>query len=152
MDFTKGFKIIGISIRTTNQNNQAQQDLGQLWQHFFSKQISQSIPNTLSSDVIAIYTDYQSDYTEDYTTIIGMMVSSLDVIPEGCIGREFKSENFMKKLAKGTMPDAVVGTWMDIWKNDATLNRKYNYDFEVYGSNCNNGDQSEVEIYFSCFC
>ena len=28
---TNGFKVIGISIRTTNANNQSQQDLGILW-------------------------------------------------------------------------------------------------------------------------
>jgi predicted transcriptional regulator YdeE len=28
---TNGFKVIGISIQTTNANNQSQQDLGQLW-------------------------------------------------------------------------------------------------------------------------
>ena len=149
MDFTQGFKIIGISTRTTNQNNQAQQDLGQLWQDFFSQQITEKITNKISNDIITIYTDYKSNYTEDYTAILGMMVSALDVIPEGCMGREFEAEHFEKIEAKGTMPAAVVETWMDIWENDATLNRKYNYDLEVYGSNCNNGNQSEVDIYLS---
>jgi len=30
-------KIIGISVRTTNQNGQAMQDIGNLWQRFFSE-------------------------------------------------------------------------------------------------------------------
>ena len=38
-------KIIGISVRTTNQNEQAMQDIGNLWQRFFSEQLLAKIPN-----------------------------------------------------------------------------------------------------------
>ncbi len=146
---TKGFKIIGISVRTTNQNNQAQQDIGNLWGQFFSEKMMEKIPNKISSDIIAIYTDYKSDYTEEYTTMIGIPVSTLDIIPEGLMGREFQSENFKKYSAKGEMPDAVVNTWVEIWQNDKNLNRKYTYDFELYGEQSQNGENSEVEIYIA---
>ena len=146
---TKGFKIIGISVRTTNKNNQSQQDLEKLWGKFFSENIIEKIPNKVSSNIITIYTDYKSDYTDDYTTIIGIPVSILDEIPNGLIGREFEEENFQKFTAKGEMPNAVVNTWMDIWQRDKELNRKYTYDFEVYGQNSRNGKNSEVEIYIA---
>lgn len=146
---TKGFKIIGISVRTTNQNNQAQQNIGNLWGQFFSEKMMEKIPNKISSDIIAIYTDYKSDYTEEYTTMIGIPVSTLDIIPEGLMGREFQSENFKKYSAKGEMPDAVVNTWVEIWQNDKNLNRKYTYDFELYGEQSQNGENSEVEIYIA---
>ena len=96
-----------------------------------------------------IYTDYKSDFTEDYTTIIGIPVSTLDEIPKGLIGREFQPDNFQKFTAKGEMPNAVVNTWIDIWNRDKELNRKYTYDFEVYGENSQNGENSEVEIYIA---
>ena len=146
---TKGFKIIGISVRTTNKNNQSQQDLEKLWGKFFSENIIEKIPNKVSSNIITIYTDYKSDYTDEYTTIIGIPVSMLDEIPNGLIGREFEEENFQKFTAKGEMPNAVVNTWMDIWQRDKELNRKYTYDFEVYGQNSRNGKNSEVEIYIA---
>ncbi len=146
---TKGFKIIGISVRTTNKNNQSQQDLEKLWGKFFSENIIEKVPNKVSSNIITIYTDYKSDYTDEYTTIIGIPVSILDEIPNGLIGREFEEENFQKFTAKGEMPNAVVNTWMDIWQRDKELNRKYTYDFEVYGQNSRNGKNSEVEIYIA---
>lgn len=77
------FKIIGISVETTNQNNQAAIDLGKLWQQFYSEEIFNKIPNKDSEEVYAIYTSYESDYTGKYTTIIGQRVSSLDHIPDG---------------------------------------------------------------------
>lgn len=146
---TNGFRIIGISNRTTNKDNKAQQDLGQLWGQFYSENIFEKIPNKLSNEVIAIYTDYKSDFTEDYTTIIGVPVSTLDEVPNGLIGREFQAENFQKFTAKGEMPNAVASSWIDIWQKDKELNRKYSYDFEVYGEKSQNGENSEVDIYIA---
>ncbi len=146
---TNGFKIIGISTQTTNKNNQAQEDLGKLWGQFFSENIFDKIPNKVSNEIIAIYTDYKSDFTEDYTTIIGIPVSNLDEIPDGLIGREFLAENFQKFTAKGEMPKAVVDVWIDIWQRDKELNRKYSYDFEVYGAKSQNGENSEVKIFIA---
>lgn len=146
---TTGFKIIGISTRTSNKNNQAQEDLGNLWGRFFAENILEKIPNKLSSEILAIYTDYKSDYTEEYTTIIGVPVTTLEEIPSGLIGREFPSDNFQKFTAKGEMPKAVIDVWVTIWQRDQELKRKYSYDFEVYGPNSQNGENSEVEIYLS---
>ena len=144
---TNGFKLIGISVRTTNQNNKVQEDLGKLWGQFSSENINEEIPNKISNEILAIYTDYQSNDTEDYTTIIGVPVSTLNEIPNGMIGQEFQPENFKKFIAKGEMPKAVDDTWINIWEQDKNLNRKYTYDFELYGANCNKGTDSEVEIF-----
>lgn len=146
---TNGFKIIGISIRTINKNNQSQQDIGKLWKQFYAENIFEKIPNKISSNVITIYADYISDHTDEYTTIIGVPVSTLDEIPDGFIGREFKADNFQKFKAEGEMPNAVVNTWIDIWEKDSELNRKYSYDFELYGEKSQNGENSEVEIFVS---
>lgn len=146
---TNGFKIIGISTRTTNKDNQAQHDLGRLWEQFYAENIFDKIPNKISNEILTIYTDYKSDFTEDYTTMIGVPVSTLDKIPDGLTGLEFQAENFQKFTAKGEMPNAVVNTWSDIWQRDKELNRKYSYDFEVYGERSQNGEHSEVEIFIA---
>lgn len=149
MDFTNGFKIIGIAIQTSNQNNQSQYDLGKLWGKFYSENIIEKVPNKISSEILSIYTDYKSNFTEEYTVIIGVPVSSLNEIPEGLTGREFDKENFQKFIAKGEMPNAVVNTWKEIWEKEKELNRKYTYDFEVYGAKSQNAENSEVEMYIA---
>ncbi|MDH6250746.1 putative transcriptional regulator YdeE [Chryseobacterium sp. H1D6B] len=149
MTVIKDLKIIGISVRTTNKDNQASQDLGKLWEQFFAENVSGRAPHKLNDNIYTVYTDYKSNYTEEYTAIIGVPVSDISDIPEGLIGREFPAENFQLFTPKGKMPDAVVKTWLDIWKNDSSLNRKYTYDLEVYGKNCQNGDESEVEIFIA---
>jgi len=143
----ENFKIIGISTETTNQNNQAAADLAALWQRFYAEEIFNKIPNKESEDVYAVYTDYESDYTGKYTTIIGQRVTSLGNIPDGFLGREIKNEKLLRYKAKGEMPQAVLETWQEIWANDIALYRTYNADFEVYGEKSQQGANSEVEIY-----
>jgi predicted transcriptional regulator YdeE len=149
MNKIESFKIIGVSVETTNEDGKAANDIGNLWGKFFAEKIPSKIENKISNDIYSIYTDYESDFTGKYTTILGLKVDSFGNIPEGLVGREFTSENFVKFIAKGEMPNAVVETWKEIWSNDQDLNRKYTYDFEVYGEKSQNGLNSEVEIYIA---
>ena len=146
---TMGLKIIGIAVRTTNKDGQSARDIGELWGQFYSQNLLETIPNKLSNDIYSIYTDYKSDFTDEYTTIIGLQVSSLDTIPSGLIGRQFPTETFEVFTAKGEMPQAVMNTWLDIWQRDNELQRKYTYDFEFYGEKAQNGENSEVQIFIA---
>lgn len=116
MTTIENFKIIGIEIETTNEAGKSAEDLGKLWGRFYTGNISAQIPNKTSEEVYSIYTDYESDYRGRYKTIIGQKVNSLDEIPEGLIGREFKAGNFKKFLVKGVMPKAVADKWQEIWE------------------------------------
>jgi len=143
----ESIKVIGISVETTNQNNQAATDLSKLWNQFYAEAIADRIQDKESEAIYAVYTDYESDYTGKYTTIIGQRVSTLDNLPVGLVGREIKNEKLFKYVAKGEMPNAVVETWKEIWADDIALYRTYNADFEVYGEKSQQGANSEVEIY-----
>lgn len=147
MEKIESFKIIGIAVQTSNQNGQNAMDLGNLWGQFFSDNLLEKIPNKISDDVICIYTDYESNFKGEFTAILGLKVSSIDVHPEGLIAREFQAGNYKKYVAKGLIPNAVIDTWEEIWAEDKLLKRKYSYDFEVYGSKSQNGENSEVEIF-----
>ncbi|MBN9293859.1 MAG: AraC family transcriptional regulator [Flavobacteriia bacterium] len=146
---SNNFKIIGISIETTNENGQAITDLGALWGKFYTENVIEKIPNKTGNEVYSVYTDYESDHTGKYTTIIGSPVSSLDLIPDGLVGRTFEGANFKKFTAKGSMPNAIAETWKEIWQKDKELNRSYTYDFEVYGEKSQNSENSEVEIFIA---
>jgi predicted transcriptional regulator YdeE len=142
-------KIIGIPIRTTNKNNQSLADLGSLWNRFYVDNISEQVANKISNDVYVIYTDYESDYTGAFTAVIGLSVASLKPVPNGLSGYSFKNGNFQKFTAKGLMPEAVINTWTAIWQDDRKLQRKYTYDFEVYGAKAWLPEDAEVDIYIS---
>lgn len=145
----KGFKIIGISTETSNKEGEASTAIGALWGQFISENLFEKIPNQLDSDIVCIYTDYESDYTGKYTCLLGLKVSSLEHIPDGLTGREFPGGNFQSFQAKGGLPEAIVDTWHTIWNQDKTLNRSYTYDYEVYDHRSRLGEESEVDIYIA---
>ena len=142
-------KIVGISVRTTNKDQKAVEDIGKLWGQFFAENIMSKAENKIGDEIYSVYTDYKSDQTDEYTTILGVRVNNFDNIPNGLIGREFKTDTFTKFVAKGEMPNAVIEIWNEVWSRDNELNRKYTYDFEVYGKKSQNGQDSEVEIFIS---
>jgi predicted transcriptional regulator YdeE len=95
-----------------------------------------------------IYTDYESDYTKPYTTILGCRVADLDAVPAGFMGKTIAGGNFTNFVAKGKIDDGVVyQTWTKIWQTD--LARAYTADFEVYGEKAQNPNDAEIDIFIS---
>jgi len=140
------FKIIGIAIRTTNENNQAVGDIANLWNKFLSEKIIEIIPNKISPEIYSVYTDYEGDYTKPYTTVLGCKVENLYQIPEGMVGKEFEGGKYHKIIAKGDITKGVVvQEWLKIWNSN--LKRAYTADFEIYGEKAQNPENAEVEIF-----
>ncbi|SEG14560.1 GyrI-like domain-containing protein [Sphingobacterium lactis] len=102
----------------------------------------------MSSDFYAVYTDYESDHTGYYTTIIGSAVAQLDEIPEGFVGVTIPRTTYKKIISKGKMPEAIGKTWMEIWQ-DTTIKRTYKADFTVHGEKYFHGEEAEVETFLS---
>lgn len=141
-----GFSIIGITVRTENNNGRGMVDIGNLWARFMSENILAQIPNKIDNTIYSVYTDYESDCTGLYTTILGCKVSSLDDIPYGFVGKSFGSGKYNKYIAKGNI---LMGLVADAWKNiwSLPLDRAYRCDFEVYGAKAMNPVEAEVDIY-----
>ncbi len=144
------FYVIGISTRTTNENGQSAKDIEALWSKFWGEEIQKQIPNKLNEDIYAVYTDYETDFTKPYTTIIGSAVSSLENIPNGFVGITIETTTYKKFISKGKMPEAVFNTWLEIWGDkDLNLQRSYKADFTIHGKKYYDGDNAEVETYLS---
>lgn len=139
---------IGITLRTTNANGQAAKDIPPFWGKFMAEQIDKHIPNRIDEDIVAVYTNYESDYTAPYDMVLGCRVSTLAHIPEGMQGYTFPPANYLKFTAKGDLTkDAVIGKWLEIW--DAPLDRVYTADYEVYGAKSMNPHDGEADIFIS---
>lgn len=139
------FKIIGIWVRTTNENNQAAKDIAELWGKFMGENVLEAIPNKIDNTVYSIYTDYESDHTKPYTTILGCKVDNLNTIPHGMIGKTFDGGDYMKLSAKGDlMKGLIVNKWTEIWEMD--LERVFTADFEVFGEKAQNPADAEIDF------
>jgi predicted transcriptional regulator YdeE len=142
------FSVIGVAVRTTNENKQAEQDIPALWGKFMGGGVLQNIPNKVDDTIYCVYTDYDKDHTGAYTVIIGCKVSSLDDIPEGMSGKTIEAGNYIKYVAKGNMMQGIVqDKWEEIWK-ESDLPRAYKADFDVYDQ-AQNPENGEVAIFVS---
>lgn len=142
----KKFSVIGISVRTTNENNQAGQDIPALWNKFIAEGIAEQIPNKIDNSVFCIYTEYEKDHTKPYTTILGCKVENLDKIPNGMVGKTIEDTTYAKHIAKGNILKGMVfNEWKKIWNSD--LDRTFTADFEVYGEKAQNLENAEVDIF-----
>ena len=108
-------QIYGKKVRTNNQNTDV--ILG-LWEEFSRLNVK--------GDVYAVYSNYTSDFTEDYDLHIGTeeeLTNERNItIPAG---------NYHVIEVDSTVPNAVFSAWVEIWNSD--LNRAYTTDFEFYG-------------------
>jgi len=139
------FKVIGISIRTSNESAQSANDIGKLWEKFMAEGIAGKIPNKVSEEVFSIYTNYEGDHTMPYDTILCCKVSSLEDIPEGMVGQSFDGGSYLKFNTMGDLTKGVIyNAWTEIWQKD--LDRKFTADFEVYGEKAQNPSDAEVDI------
>ncbi|WP_313090193.1 GyrI-like domain-containing protein [Chryseobacterium flavum] len=139
------FKIIGISVRTTNENGQAARDIPALWEKMTNENIADLIPDKTEHTIYSMYTDYEKDHTRPYTTVLGCKVENLDNIPEGMEGYSFDGGNYMKFTVRGDLSKGlVINQWIKIWEMD--LGRIFTADFEIYGEKAQNPADAEVDI------
>ncbi len=141
------FKLIGITVRTSNADpEQTAKDIGGLWQRLLAEQLIAQIPNKVDTTVYSAYTDFESDHTGAYTTLLGCRVSSIDQVPEGMQAIEVNGGSYQKTICRGDLAKGVVyGAWAAIWEMD--LGRTFTTDYEVYGPKALNPADAEVEIF-----
>ncbi len=142
------FYVVGIAVRTSNENQKAKEDIPMLWRQFMSMDMKGLIKNRIDDTICAVYTNYESDHTKPYDTVLGFRVENLDNIPDEMVGITIKSSAYKKFIAKGDLTkDVVINKWNEIWQMD--LNRKYSADFELYGEKAMDPTNGEVEIFIA---
>ena len=122
--------LMGIECRTENSPDRAPNDIPKLWERFFAEQIEAKIPNRTTTDVIALYCDYEGDFTKPYSLVIGCEVSSETELPDGMVVKTIPASKFLVYKAVGQYPTSVIDTWGKIWSSD--LKRTYTGDYELY--------------------
>lgn len=142
------FYIVGISVRTSNENGKAAKDIPALWQKFIQNDMHAKVPHRLEDAIYAVYTNYEKDHTKPYDTVLGFKVKDLKTIPENMVGVSIETSNYAKFVASGDLTKGVVvNKWKEIWNMD--LDREYTSDFEVYGRKAQDPTNGEVVIFIA---
>ena len=143
------FKLMGLKLahKTTNENGQSGVDCGTLWQQFESEKFVERIPDKLTSEVYAVYYDYDGDYTKPFSYFIGCKVKTDAPTPPGMSTLVIPAGRFTKVVAKGKMPNCIADAWVSIWSSK--IARSYLYDFEIYDERSSDWANAEVDIFVS---
>jgi predicted transcriptional regulator YdeE len=140
--------IMGIECRTSNSPEAAPHDIPKHWLKFYSENIIDQIPHKSSNEIIALYCDYEGDYTKPYSLVIGCPVKSSDVIPEGMVAKIIPSSDYAVFQAIGKHPEVLIETWERIWK-ETSFKRTYTGDYEMYGDSFFSKSPQEVEVFIA---
>jgi len=142
------FNIIGISVRTTNENGQAAKDIPVLWGRLMGENLIPTIPNVSDANIHCIYTDYEGDHNKPYTVLLGMKVSSLENIPDGMTGMSFSGGDYQTYHEEGNLEEGLVyNAWMKIWNEP--IDRAYTADIEVYDASKPDPKNTAVDIHIA---
>ena len=140
--------VVGITCRTSNEQDAGPNDIPRLWGRFFQEDIINKITNKKSNAVVALYCDYDGDHTMPYSIVIGCPVSSLDSIPEGMVGKVIPAGPYAKFCAVGEYPKSLIETWSHIWQQKE-LKRTYTGDYELYSDTFFTAPPQPVDVFIA---
>jgi predicted transcriptional regulator YdeE len=140
----KSINIIGVEIRTTNDNGIAFKDIPLHWQKFFEESILDQIPNKVSPDVYGIYTNFKNEGINNegtYSFIIGAQVKTLDHKPTQFVSTVIPKSKYQIFPVKAGHPEKVGEKWQEIWGLTFEQTRTFKTEFELYK------ETGEIEIF-----
>ncbi|MGE6629770.1 GyrI-like domain-containing protein [Bacillus sp. NPDC077027] len=131
----------GRSIRTSNALEMTEErKIPEHWQRYFEEEKNGSAPQ-----VIALYSDYESDENGEYLLTIGAFVEENEqnaiFLPPTTYAK-FQSR-------KGPIDEIVLETWQIIWQWDKRQYRTYTGDYELYDERALNPKEAQVDIYIA---
>jgi predicted transcriptional regulator YdeE len=146
----EAFKLVGITTRTNNQSEMDPRSAK------ISDTIKKFIPENISDrknsgTTFCVYTNYENDFTGDYTYFIGVEVHSFNHVSQALETLVIPAQKYVKFTSQpGVMPDICIKMWQDIWKMsayDLGGERAYISDFEVYDERTTDPKRAVIDIY-----
>ena len=132
-----GFEVIGIEARTNNtQESTGSGAIPKQWQRLFMENLLGRIPDRLDQSIVAVYSNYASDWNGDYTYTLGAKVKPGTKAPEGMVAKNIPTGKYAEFTSKRGRPELVVPEmWKDVWayfQAPGSPTRAYGTDYEIY--------------------
>jgi predicted transcriptional regulator YdeE len=149
----KECRVIGIEVRTNNSKEMTGTGIiPKQWDRFFKENIPAKIPGKVDSNIVVVYSNYQSDNTGDYDYLIGAKVSDASVVPAGMVAQRLPAGKYaVFTTAAGPVGKVVSEKWQEILdlesKSGLGGTRAYKADFEVYDQRSRDPQNSQVDVY-----
>jgi len=148
----QGFTVVGVSGRTNNAREMTSDGIiGKLWGRLMQENLLGKIHNRADENVIAVYTDYSSDYNGDYTYTLGAKVTQVSTVPAGMVATKVAAGKYADFTSARGPANRVVP---EIWQKINSLpkaapggDRTYHSDFEVYDQRARNPQDAIVDVF-----
>ena len=132
-----GFEVIGIGVRTNNtQESGPNGAIPKQWQRLFMEDVLNRVPERLDQSIVAVYTNYASDWNGDYTYILGANVKPGAKAPEGMVSKSVPAGAYVEFISKrGPSEKVVPEMWKKVWtyfQTPGNPSRAYGADYEIY--------------------
>ncbi len=151
-------KLVGLTVRTNNAVEAGEKiyttggKILPLIRRYYQDGVAEKIANRKTPGTIyCAYTEYESDYTGDYTYFIGEEVTSFDIVPEEFFTLVVPAQEYVKFTnGPAAMPQVCSDVWEKIWKStDPELGgkRSYKVDFEVYDQRATDHQNIVLDVF-----
>ena len=144
------FDVIGIEVRTNNAQQGSGGPISQQWQRLYSEGILDRIPGKLDLSVVAVYTNYASDWNGDYTYTLGAKVKPGSKPPAGMVAVSVPAGKYVEFIsARGPGVQVMPEIWKQIWAyfhEPGSPARAYKADFESHDVSDPNNLQAHIFI------
>jgi predicted transcriptional regulator YdeE len=148
----KGFMVVGVSARTSNAKEASGEGvIGKQWDRFMKEGLLGKIPDKVDSEIVVVYSDYESDANGPYDYTIGAKVNSISKIPPRMVAKKVPAGRYAVFTSeKGFVGKVVPETWSRIWDVPKSVmggDRAYQADFEIYDQRAADREHAQVDIY-----
>ena len=146
------FTVVGIAARTSNAREMtAEGIIGKQWGRLMQEGLLAKIPNKADRNIVAVYTDYDSDHNGEYTFVLGARVKSDGEVPAGMLAKKIPAGKFAVFTSEnGPAAKIVPETWMKINSLPHSAvggDRAYRADYEIYDERAADPANSQVDVY-----
>lgn len=146
------FYVVGLARRTNNAREMGGLgEIGKVWQEFMQKNLAAEITHKLDDDLLAVYTDYESNQTGDYTFLLGKRASDLRDLPAGLTGRYVPEGRYAVLVSEeGPVAQVVPRLWQRVWSLSPIAlggRRAFAADYEIYDQRAKNPQNAQVELH-----
>lgn len=148
--------LVGITARTNNtdlfKSDPSTNIVAKTVQKYFHEGLSKNIKcKKNSGKTYCVYTNYESDFTGDFTYFIGEEVPSFDGVDDGFETITIPAQYYAKFTNQpGPMPTVCIDMWKKIWGMNASElggKRAYIADFEIYDERSVDHQNVTLDIY-----
>jgi len=142
----------GLATRTNNAAElSGKGKIGSVWESFLQPGMAARIPNKIGVDLIAVYSDYETDHTGHYTYLLGLPVSSIQNVPAKLVAKYIPGGRYSVVTSdRGPVKRVVPETWKRICSmsvGELGGIRSFRTDYEIYDQRTADPEKAQIEVY-----